>query len=56
MQHLRVTLGSLPVVLCALVAHVPEARTVVMPRTTHFMFGQDPEGFCAAVLDFLAAR
>jgi pimeloyl-ACP methyl ester carboxylesterase len=45
----------LPVVLRALVAHVPDARVVIMPGTTHFMFGQDPEAFCAAVLGFLAA-
>jgi pimeloyl-ACP methyl ester carboxylesterase len=49
------TPGFLPVVLRALAAHVPDARVVIMPGTTHFMFGQDPEGFCAAVLDFLAA-
>ncbi len=49
------TPGTLPVVLRALAAHVPDARVVIMPDTTHFMFGQDPGGFCAAVLDFLAA-
>jgi pimeloyl-ACP methyl ester carboxylesterase len=49
------TPGSLPVVLRALAAHVSNARVVVLPDTTHFMFGQDPGGFCAAVLDFLAA-
>ena len=49
------TPGALPVVLRALAAHVPDARTVIMPGTTHFMFGQAPQGFCAAVMDFLAA-
>ena len=49
------TPGALPVVLRALAAHVPEARTVIMPSTTHFMFGQNPQGFCTAVMDFLAA-
>jgi pimeloyl-ACP methyl ester carboxylesterase len=49
------TPGALPVVLRALAAHVPEARTVIMPGTTHFMFGQNPQGFCTAVMDFLAA-
>ena len=39
--------GALPVVLRALAAHVPDARTVIMPGTTHFMFGQAPQGFCA---------
>jgi pimeloyl-ACP methyl ester carboxylesterase len=49
------TPGSLPVVLRALAAHVPDARVAILPDTTHFMFGQDPGGFCAAVMDFLAA-
>ena len=43
-----------PAVLRALAAHVPDARVVIMPDTTHFMFGQDPGGYCAAVMDFLA--
>jgi pimeloyl-ACP methyl ester carboxylesterase len=48
------TPGALPVVLRALAAHVPDARTVMLPNTTHFMLEQDPVGFSAAVLDFLA--
>ncbi len=46
--------GSLPVVLHALAAHVPGARVEVIPKATHFMFGQDPLRFCNAVVKFLA--
>jgi pimeloyl-ACP methyl ester carboxylesterase len=48
------TPGSLPVVLRALAAHVPGARVEMIPHATHFMFGQDPVRFCAAVSAFLA--
>ena len=48
------TPGSLPVVLRALAANVPGARVEIIPRATHFMFGQDPVRFCAAVLECLA--
>ena len=48
------TPGTLPVVLHALAAHVPGARVVILPNTSHFMLEQDPVGFCAAVLEFLA--
>ena len=47
------TKGSLPIVLRALAAHVPGARTVTIPGTTHPMFEQAPLQFCAAVLEFL---
>ena len=49
------TRGSLPVVLRALAAHIPGARVEIIPKATHFMFGQDPTRFCAVVLAFLAA-
>jgi pimeloyl-ACP methyl ester carboxylesterase len=49
------TPGSLPVVLRALAAHVPNARVGIIPKTRHFMFGQDPVRFCEVVLDFLGA-
>jgi len=49
------TPGSLPVVTRALVAHLPGARTAVIPRATHWMFENDPQAFCAAVLAFLDA-
>jgi esterase len=48
------TPGNLPVVLRALAAHIPGARTAIIPHATHFMFMQDPPRFSAAVLDFLA--
>jgi esterase len=48
------TPGRLPVVLRALAANVPGARVKIIPRATHFMFGQDPVRFCAAVAEFLA--
>ena len=48
------TPGSLPVVLRALAAHVPGARVEIIPNAAHFMFGQDPVGFCRVVMAFLA--
>ncbi|MBV8651335.1 MAG: alpha/beta hydrolase [Alphaproteobacteria bacterium] len=50
------TQGSLPQVLRGLAAHIPGARVAMIPAATHMMFEQDPERFCAAVLDFLDAR
>jgi esterase len=50
------TQGSLPEVLRGLAAHIPGARVAMIQAATHMMFEQDPERFCAAVLDFLAAR
>lgn len=49
------TPGSLPVILRVLAAHVPGARVTLIPNATHPMFEQDPVGFSAAVLDFLAS-
>ncbi len=49
------TPGRLPEILHALAAHVPGARTVILPSTTHMMMLQAPERFSAAVLDFLSA-
>lgn len=48
------TKGALPRVLKALAAHVPIARTVMIPNTTHPMFEQAPQRFCEIVLEFLA--
>ena len=47
------TPGMLPVVLLALAAHVPHARTVIIPDAGHSMFRQQPKAFCEAVLPFL---
>ena len=49
------TPGMLPVVLRALAAHVPNARTVTIQNAGHSMFRQQPKAFCDAVFDFLAA-
>jgi pimeloyl-ACP methyl ester carboxylesterase len=48
------TKGTLPQVLRALAAHVPNAKTVMIPNTTHPMFEQAPQKFCEVVLEFLA--
>jgi len=48
------TKGLLPKVLHTLAAHVPHARTVMIPNTTHPMFEQAPQAFSDIVLDFLA--
>ena len=37
------TKGTLPKVLHALAAHVPNARTAIIPNTTHPMFEQAPQ-------------
>jgi len=47
------TPGSLPVALRALAAHVPGARTEVIPAARHFMMEDNPVRFCDAVLRFL---
>lgn len=49
------TKGSLPAVLRALAAHIPGARTAMIPGTGHWMFEQAPEKFCEIVLEFLTA-
>jgi pimeloyl-ACP methyl ester carboxylesterase len=49
------TRGSLPLVLRALAAHVPDSRTAMVAGTSHWMFEQAPQQFCAIVLEFLAA-
>ena len=47
------TPGMLPVILRVLAAHVPGAKTAIIPNTGHSMFRQQPKPFCAAVLPFL---
>jgi pimeloyl-ACP methyl ester carboxylesterase len=47
------TKGALPHVLHTLAAHVPGARTVMIPNTTHPMFEQAPQKFSEIVLGFL---
>ena len=48
------TKGLLPKVLHALAAHVPNAKTVMIPNATHPMFEQAPQKFSEVVLEFLA--
>jgi pimeloyl-ACP methyl ester carboxylesterase len=49
------TKGALPHVLHTLAAHVPGAKTAMIPNTTHPMFEQAPQKFCEIVLEFLGA-
>jgi pimeloyl-ACP methyl ester carboxylesterase len=49
------TKGTLPGVLRALAAHVPGAKTAMIPGAGHWMFEQAPQEFCRIVLEFLAA-
>ena len=49
------TQGALPAVLRALAAHVPGARSAMIPGARHWMFEQAPQEFCRIVLEFLAA-
>jgi pimeloyl-ACP methyl ester carboxylesterase len=48
------TPGFLPVVLKALAAAIPGARSVLIPETTHVMFDQAPAAYSKIVLEFLA--
>jgi pimeloyl-ACP methyl ester carboxylesterase len=47
--------GSLPGILRALAAHVPDCQTAMIPDGGHWMFDQAPEKFCEIVLRFLTA-
>lgn len=49
------TQGALPLVLRALAAHVPGARTAMITGAGHWMFEQAPQKYCEIVLEFLAA-
>jgi pimeloyl-ACP methyl ester carboxylesterase len=46
--------GTLPQVLRALAAHVPDSRTAMIAGATHPMFEQAPQKYCEIVLEFLA--
>jgi pimeloyl-ACP methyl ester carboxylesterase len=45
--------GALPVVLAALTAHVPRARTAIIEGAGHWMFEHAPQEFSAIVTEFL---
>lgn len=47
------TKGFLPITLRALASAMPNAKTVVIPNTTHPMFEQAPMTFTDAVIEFL---
>jgi pimeloyl-ACP methyl ester carboxylesterase len=49
------TRGLLPKVLHTLAAHVPDARTEMIPGATHPMFEQAPQKYSEIVLNFLAS-
>jgi pimeloyl-ACP methyl ester carboxylesterase len=49
------TTGSLAANWRVLAKHIAGAKTAVIPGARHWMFEQDPPGFCRAVLGFLAA-
>jgi pimeloyl-ACP methyl ester carboxylesterase len=49
------TKGLLPKVLHALAANVPNAKTEMIPNTTHPMFEQAPQRYAEIVLNFLAS-
>jgi pimeloyl-ACP methyl ester carboxylesterase len=48
------TTGSLSTMWRVLAQHISGARTAVIPNAKHWMFEQDPEGYCRAVMEFLA--
>jgi esterase len=48
------TRGALPLVLRALAAHIPGARTAIIPGVGHWLFEQAPQAFSEIVLEFLA--
>jgi pimeloyl-ACP methyl ester carboxylesterase len=47
------TPGILPIILRALAAHVPGAKTIIISDAGHSMFRQQPKAFCDAVQPFL---
>jgi len=48
------TTGSLSTMWRVLAQHISGARKAVIPNAKHWMFEQDPEGYCRAVMEFLA--
>jgi pimeloyl-ACP methyl ester carboxylesterase len=49
------TTGSLAKNWRVLAEHIAGAKTAIIPGARHWMFEQDPQDYCAAVLEFLAA-
>jgi esterase len=50
------TRGALPLILRALAAHIPGARTATIPGVGHWLFEQAPQAFSEIVLEFLAGE
>jgi esterase len=48
------TTGSLSTMWRVMAKHVAGAKTAVIPNARHWMFEQDPEGYCKVVTEFLA--
>jgi esterase len=48
------TQGSLATNWRVLAQHIAGARTAIIPGARHWMFEQDPQGFCQIVTEFLA--
>jgi esterase len=49
------TTGSLATNWRVLAEHVAGARTAIIPGARHWMFEQDPQGYCRIVMELLAA-
>jgi len=48
------TQGSLSTMWRVMSKHIAGAKTAVIPNAKHWMFEQDPQGYCKAVTEFLA--
>ena len=48
------TSGALSTMWRVLAQHIAGARTAVIPNAKHWMFENDPEGYCKVVTEFLA--
>jgi esterase len=49
------TTGALSTMWREMAKHIAGAKTAVIPSAKHWMFEQDPEGYCKVVSEFLAA-
>ena len=48
------TTGSLAIVHCVLAQHVANSQTAMIEGARHWMFDEAPQGYCEAVMGFLA--
>ena len=49
------TTGSLSTMWRVVAKHIAGAKTAVIPNARHWMFEQDPEGYCKVAMEFLAS-